>query len=45
MDYKTVLDWVQEICNGPGDKIFHNAHYDVGWLRAHGIRIKQGRIN
>jgi DNA polymerase I-like protein with 3'-5' exonuclease and polymerase domains len=44
MDYKTVLDWVQEICNGPGDKIFHNAHYDVGWLRAHGIRIKQGRI-
>jgi DNA polymerase I-like protein with 3'-5' exonuclease and polymerase domains len=44
MDYKMVLDWVQEIVNGPGDKIFHNASYDVGWLRAHGILIKQGRI-
>ena len=44
MDYKMVLDWVQDIVSGPGDKIFHNASYDVGWLRAHGILIKQGRI-
>ena len=44
MDMKIVLDWVQDIVSGPGDKIFHNAVYDVGWLRAHGITIKQGRI-
>ena len=43
MDYKIVMDWVQEIVSGPGDKIFHNASYDVGWLRAHGIKIS-GRI-
>jgi DNA polymerase I-like protein with 3'-5' exonuclease and polymerase domains len=44
MDFKMVLDWVQDIVSGPGDKIFHNAPYDVGWLRAHGIRIRSGRI-
>jgi DNA polymerase I-like protein with 3'-5' exonuclease and polymerase domains len=44
MDLKMVLDWVQDIVSGPGDKIFHNAPYDVGWLRAHGIRIRSGRI-
>ena len=43
MDYKIVMDWVQEIVSGTGDKIFHNASYDVGWLRAHGIKIS-GRI-
>ncbi len=25
------------------DKVFHNAQYDVGWLRAHGIEVN-GRI-
>jgi len=44
MDLKMVLDWVQDIVSGPGDKIFHNAPYDVGWLRAHGILIRNGRI-
>jgi len=44
MDFKMVLDWVQDIVSGPGDKIFHNAPYDVGWLRAHGILIRNGRI-
>ena len=44
MDIKMVLDWIQDIVSGPGDKIFHNAPYDVGWLRAHGIRITNGRI-
>ena len=29
MDYKIVMDWVQDIVSGPGDKIFHNAPYDV----------------
>ena len=43
MDYKIVMDWVQEVVSGPGDKIFHNASYDVGWLRAHGIKVS-GRI-
>ena len=37
------LKWFKDICESTADKIFHNASYDVGWLRAHGIKIS-GRI-
>ena len=44
MDPQVVLRWVARICAVPDrDYIFHNAHYDVGWLRAEGVEIK-GRI-
>ena len=36
---KKVLDWLQEICALPSTKLFHNAMYDVCWLRAYGIKI------
>ena len=44
MDPQVVLRWVARICAVPDrDYIFHNAHYDVGWLRAEGVEVK-GRI-
>ena len=43
MDRKKVLKWFQEILNLPADKIFHNAMYDVAWIRALGLSIN-GKI-
>ncbi len=43
MDRKMVLKWIQDVLNTPADKIFHNAMYDVCWLRSIGLKI-QGRI-
>ena len=42
-DEHKVIGWVKEICALPATKIFHNAMYDVCWLRAYGIQVK-GRI-
>jgi len=43
MDRKKVLKWVQGVLNTTATKIFHNAMYDVCWLRALGLNIK-GKI-
>jgi len=43
MDKKKVLEWFQDTMSTPADKIFHNAMYDVCWIRQMGIKI-QGRI-
>jgi DNA polymerase I-like protein with 3'-5' exonuclease and polymerase domains len=43
MDRKKVLKWFQEVLNLPADKIFHNAMYDVAWIRALGLSIN-GRV-
>jgi len=43
MDRKKVLDWLKDILDSPSTKIFHNAMYDVCWLRAMGFKIN-GRI-
>ena len=40
---KTVLKWFKSILDLPADKIFHNAMYDVSWIRAMGFQIN-GRI-
>ncbi len=34
-----VLDWFTAICASPATKIFHNAMYDVCWIRKLGIKI------
>jgi DNA polymerase I-like protein with 3'-5' exonuclease and polymerase domains len=34
-----VLDWLQEICSLPSTKIFHNAMYDMCWLKAYDIKV------
>ena len=43
MDRKIVLKWLNNILMTPSDKIFHNAMYDVCWLRRLGLQIN-GRI-
>ena len=43
LDRRLVERWMKKVCECPAEKIFHNAQYDVGWLRAHGIEVK-GRI-
>jgi len=40
---KTCLKWFQTILDLPADKIFHNAMYDVSWIRSMGLKIS-GRI-
>ena len=34
-----VLEWLQEICLLPSTKIFHNAMYDMCWLKAYNIKV------
>ena len=38
-----VKQYMKDVCSLPATKIFHNAQYDVGWLKASGIEVK-GKI-
>ena len=38
-DESVVMGWIKEICALPNVKLFHNAMYDVCWLRAYGVQI------
>jgi DNA polymerase I-like protein with 3'-5' exonuclease and polymerase domains len=39
MDRKKVLEWLKDILESPSTKVFHNAMYDVCWLRQLGFKI------
>ena len=39
MDRKKLLELFKDICECPATKIFHNAMYDVSWIRNLGIKI------
>ncbi len=39
MDKRIVLEWFKKVCATDSVKIFHNAMYDVCWIRAYGIPI------
>ena len=43
IDRKLVLKWFQSVLNTDSDKIFHNAMYDVCWIKSLGLKIK-GKI-
>ena len=43
MDRGKVLKWFQDVLDTPATKIFHNAMYDVCWIRALGLSIS-GKI-
>ena len=43
MDRRLVLKWFQSVLNTDSVKIFHNAMYDVCWIRSLGLKIK-GKI-
>jgi DNA polymerase I-like protein with 3'-5' exonuclease and polymerase domains len=34
-----VMDWIKSVCAADTVKLFHNAMYDVCWLRAAGVKI------
>ena len=39
MDKSMVLKWFQDVLNTNASKIFHNAMYDVCWIRSMGLKI------
>ncbi len=43
LDKDLVMKWFKDICESAADKIFHNAMYDVCWIRAMGFKVN-GRI-
>ena len=43
MDRKQVLKWFSDVLKTPADKIFHNAMYDVCWIKQLGLETN-GRI-
>jgi len=40
MDLAITTAWMQDVLNTPATKIFHNASYDVGWLKINGFQVK-----
>ena len=43
LDKAKVIQWFTDVCKSNADKIFHNAMYDVCWIRSMGIKVN-GRI-
>ena len=43
LEKNKVIQWFKDVCESTSDKIFHNAMYDVCWIRSMGIKIN-GRI-
>ena len=39
LEKSKVIQWFKDVCESTADKIFHNAMYDVCWIRAMGIKI------
>jgi DNA polymerase I-like protein with 3'-5' exonuclease and polymerase domains len=39
LDRRIVLEWFKKVCATDSYKIFHNAMYDVCWIKAYGIQI------
>ena len=39
MNREKTIEWFKDICESPATKIFHNAMYDVCWIRKLGIKI------
>jgi DNA polymerase I-like protein with 3'-5' exonuclease and polymerase domains len=39
MDKRIVLEWFKKVCATDAVKIFHNAMYDVCWIKAYGIPV------
>ena len=45
MDRALVLDWFEELLHNTATKIFHNAMYDVSWIRSMGFQINGGIVD
>ena len=44
LDPGFVFRWLAKTLSGNSDKIFHNAQYDVGWLKREGVAVR-GKIH
>lgn len=45
LDRDHVFAWLKDQLEKRGDKVFHNALYDVGWLTAEGLTIREDEIH
>ena len=45
LEKSKVIQWFTDICESPSDKVFHNAMYDVCWIRKMGIKINGNILN
>ena len=43
LEKSKVIQWFTDICASESTKIFHNAMYDISWIRSMGIKVN-GRI-
>jgi len=43
LEKSKVIQWFTDICKSDAIKIFHNAMYDISWIRSMGIKVN-GRI-
>jgi len=43
LDKDLVMKWFKDVCDSTADKVFHNAMYDVCWIKAMGFKIN-GRL-
>jgi len=43
LDKDLVMKWFKDVCESTADKVFHNAMYDVCWIKAMGFKIN-GRL-
>ena len=43
LEKSKVIQWFTDICASDSTKIFHNAMYDISWIRSMGIKVN-GRI-
>ena len=39
LEKSKVIQWFRDVCESQSDKVFHNAMYDVCWIRAMGIKL------
>ncbi len=39
LEKSKVIQWFRDVCESTADKVFHNAMYDVCWIRSMGIKI------
>jgi DNA polymerase I-like protein with 3'-5' exonuclease and polymerase domains len=39
LEKNKVMNWIKDVCSSDSVKLFHNAMYDVCWLRAAGVNI------
>lgn len=45
LERENVFAWMRDLLNSSGERIFHNALYDCGWLEAEGLEIDYSQVH